>query len=111
MWVAGLLIRTVICIIDAGQPATVPAIPEPAGEAAECLCCKISIGGPTEELTQDINMQHPRGDPGIDGARQVWLSAGIQPGGPAQRMRKVAAEVEQPLAFGLKRRGGNGEIW
>jgi hypothetical protein len=98
--IAGLLIRTVVCVIDAGQPATVPAIPEPAGQAGQGLCCKISIGGPTEQLTEGVDMQHPGGDPCVDGAREIRLSASIQPGSSTQRMRKVAAEVEQPLTFG-----------
>src|SRR5215217_4103637 len=105
--VAGLLVWTLTCVVDAGQPAAIHPIPEPAREASEGLYSKISITVPTKQPTEDVHMQHPGRNPGIDGARQVGLSAGIQPSGSTQWMRKVTTEVEQPLRFGPECRSGN----
>ena len=57
-------------------------------------------------------MNHPGGDPGVDRPGQVGLAGCIEPRGAAQRMRKVAAEVEQSLAFGRRApRRGSPRIW
>ena len=55
-------------------------------------------------------MHHPSGDPRVDGPGQVWLASCVEPRGSTQRMRKVAAEVEELLAFGGERRGEDAEV-
>ena len=49
-------------------------------------------------------MKHPGGDAGVDRSGQVRLAGRIEPRGAAQRMREVAAEIEQSVAFGVEDR-------
>jgi hypothetical protein len=55
-------------------------------------------------MAQDINVNHPRCDPGVDRSRHVRLAGGIEPRSTTQGMGKMAAKVQQPLALCLESR-------
>jgi hypothetical protein len=62
-------------------------------------------------MTEHIDMNHPGGDPCVDGPSQVRLASCVEPGSAAERVRKVAAEVEESVAFGGERRDRDAEVW
>ena len=62
-------------------------------------------------MTEDVHMDHPGSDPGVDRPSQIGLTGCVEPRGTTLRMRKVTPEVQESIAFGRERRGGDAEIW
>ena len=75
------------------------AIAEPSGQPGERLLGQLAVVRAPEQVTDDVHMDHPGGDPGEDGTREIRFAAFVQPSGAAQRMHQVPAEIQQPGAF------------